>query len=183
MKLITILLLMLVTLKTQAVDTYTKLYIHHILTQPAFIDIGDYSYTLEFKPVGLELESALLVKTENGRDFVTIGIGYWDSGKNSRFNTKRVEVFYDYTWSYQDDWYGKVGAGVRVYGQTSPQIKGVTPPVNNNIINLITARFEFGRTFGDYAIFLNHHSQWLRGRPFTKDWEYYTTSVGVSYKF
>jgi hypothetical protein len=168
---------------TQAIEQYTKLSIHHIITQPKFVKIGDVEYYLGLDSLGLEIESGLRVFAENSKDFINIGITHWDSDGNGLYDTKRTEVFYDYTKDYGNAWYGKVGAGIRIYGETGVEIKRLTYPNTYKIPDILTARFEVGKDLGDYSIFISHHSQWLKGRPFSDAWEYYTTSVGFYYEF
>lgn len=183
MKIILVILLTLTAYQAHAVETYTKVAVHLIARQPYAAYVKADKYSLNFNPVGLEVEAGILVNTENDRDFITIGVSYWDSGSDRLFNTKRLEAFYDYTWQYNRGWYGKVGTGLKVYGDTTVEIEGVTSPRSDKVIDILTARFEIGKDFGNYSVFINHHSQWLRGKPFSNDWEYHTSSVGFSYKF
>jgi hypothetical protein len=164
-------------------ETYTKVSVHYIVDQPEFVNIAKVRYDLDFESVGLEIESGLRVLTEESTDFITIGIAHWESRGNGLYDTKRTEVFYDYTKDYGNAWYGKVGVGVRIYGETGVEIKGLTTPNTYKVPDILTARFEVGKDLGDYSIFISHHSQWLKGRPFSDAWEYYTTSVGFSYEF
>jgi len=178
-KLLAALILMMSATPVFAVEIYNKLYLHGIFKQPYETTVGDTKIDLKFSPIGIELEAG----TEVGMLGGNIGISYWDSGADAYYNTKRLEIFYDHYWDFQETFYAKVGMGLKIYGRTVVLEKELIPPHYDTIRDLMTARVEIGRNFDKYAVFLSHHSQWFRGKPFSDDWEYHTTSVGISYKF
>ena len=137
------------------------------------------------------LEVGVKVPIENG-DMFKIGLYWYDlinQGESSEIHSPyKLEVFSDYVWNFSGDWFSSVGVGYKILEQTeiTYKLNGVDRTLttgNNLVIDKITARFSVGKHYGAYTVSLDHHSQWLKGRPFNHRWEYQVTYIGISYGF
>lgn len=150
-------------------------------TEPLYTN-ENYSYSLE---------AGISVLAEDNNKFF-LGV-YWSDIINQGISREvhrpySLEVFSDYIWEWDDEMFVKIGVGYRLIQDDKivyywENVKYTTDLSKESPIAKITARFAIGRHFGDYSLSLEHHSQWLRGKPFDNEWEYELTSVNLAYIF
>jgi len=141
--------------------------------------------------VSYHIETGIKVPVEGGDTF-KMGLYWYDllnQDQSSKLHSPyKLEVFSDYVWNFRGNWFSSVGVGYKILEQTEIkyELDGVEytlPTGDNLVVDKITARFSVGKHYGDYTVSLDHHSQWLKGKPFDKEWEYHVTYVGISYSF
>ena len=174
--------------------TYTEFGIaYNIINQNSVIsDKTKYELFLYGNSVlSYHIETGIKVPVE-GVDTFKIGLYCYDllnQDESSKLHRPyKLEVFSDYVWNFSGNWFSSVGVGYKILEQTEIKykLKGINHTVttgSNPVIDKITARFSIGRHYSNYTVSLDHHSQWLKGKPFNDNWEYHVTYVGVSYSF
>lgn len=174
--------------------TYTEVGIAYNITNQNSVIDNKYLYEQPLygsSVASYHLESGIKVPVENGDTF-KIGL-YWYDLLNQDNSSKmhrpyKLEVFSDYVWNFSGNWFSSVGVGYKILEQTEIkyELNGVDRTLttgNNPVIDKIAARFSIGKHYGAYTVSLDHHSQWLKGKPFNNKWEYHVTYVGFSYTF
>lgn len=159
--------------------------------------------TIEYKPaqfkrvmyggnrISYNIESGIIIPTETG-NALHLGI-YWydllDQDEDGKQNHRpyKFEVFSDYAYQWDDHMFVKVGVGYKIFEQTDVHFNynynSYDIDTGSNILDKITARLAIGRQWSKYSLSLEHHSQWLKGKPFNNEWEYHVTSVSLGYTF
>ncbi len=141
--------------------------------------------------VSYNIEYGLSIPTETG-NALHLGVYWYDLLNESKANSKvhrpyKFEVFSDYVYQWDDFMFVKVGGGYKIFEQTKLHFtyKRMNYDIDtgSNILDKLSARFAIGRQWGKYSLSLEHHSQWLKGKPFDDDWEYHVTNVNLSYTF
>lgn len=175
-------------------STYTEVGVAYNITNQNSVIDNKYLYEQPLygnSVISYHLETGIKVPIDNGNTF-KIGL-YWYDLLNQDSSSKmhrpyKLEVFSDYVWNFSGNTFASAGVGYKVLEQTEinykvSYIEREVSTGNNPTIDKITARFSVGKRYGNYTVSLDHHSQWLKGRPFNDKWEYHVTYLGVSYTF
>lgn len=180
----------------EAYNPYFRVGINYILAQPDHVtSTGKERYEIELyqkENFAYNIEWGISVPIEDG-NALHLGVYWYDlinQGKSSELHRPyKLEVFSDYAWEWNNGIFSTIGVGYKLFQDLS--IDYIAPDgtpnkmdlANKPLIDNITARIAIGRHFGKYSLSLEHHSQWLNGKPFDRDWEYFTTNINLTYVF
>lgn len=181
-------LLMSVPAAADGYDPYAKLAIGYILDKPdrlrlperspvqLYGDNSDMSYTLE---TGIKVQG------------YRIGLAYSDLVQQeyeARHRPQVLQVFMD---SYTDFRYFdlRIGTGIKVYEDSKLCLDDRCSESYSQsreggaILNRFTARIGLFKQFDCVTVGLEHHSQWLQGKPFSDEWEFHKTELTLAYEW
>ena len=167
---------------TQALDIYVKAGVGYVTNQTRSVDTtpkqslyyqeqDKYSYNLD---LGCKIDNFDLGLGVNG---------LINQGRSSRNHKPyNAELFVDYNYKIRDNWKVVIGGWYKVLTNefiTRDNGKEYHFSEEKNIKNRFTARIGVLKDYGDFVVGVYHRSQWLVGKPFNRDWEYYKTEVVV----
>lgn len=180
--------------RADSYNPYAKVSLAYILFQPKDFESKTYHTKTDLyddSNLAYGLETGVSVPTETGDEF-HIGIYWYDllnEGNSSKVHRPYfLETFTDYVFKWDDKMYVTIGAGYKILQDNTIQYKigSLTYRArlsDQTIKDNLTARFAIGRSFGKYSLSLEHHSQWLNGKPFNTYWEYHSTTINLAYTF
>ena len=178
---------------------YGKISLGYILNQPSSVINRGTGKTIELfqgDHLNYSMELGLNIKVpESNREF-HLGLAFVDllnQGESSEnYSPYKFEVFGDYIFNFSSGYYTSIGVGFKIASDNRVVTKRSDPnflteeeyfTVNESYLDKLTARFSIGKKFKYYTLSIDHHSQWLAGQPFNDDFEYYVTSLNISYTF
>lgn len=195
--------LLLFTLKANcdelAYHGYSKLTIGYVLDMPDKVRItGPLKNEVSlYEGVNFNYSLETGIAVFNGVNELHLGVSYIDvlgqtSDSRRTHNPYMFEAFTDYQYNYSSHWFSVIGVGYKILQddriesrkETDTNLKEYYDINIHHMIDNVTARLSIGYHFNDHIDFsLNHHSQWLKGKPFSSEWEYHITTLAVSYNF
>jgi len=195
MKYLIVLLMLCQVVIADDYTTYTKVGIGYILEKPKrieFYNLDDKQPLYTGDNISYSIESGIAVPAEGGK--YHFGVAWSDllnqKGNRDSHRPFRLEVFGDHIWTFKY-FDVKVGTGFKIYedryvnfvkdGEVISKVdiyKGF-----GGIKERVSARMVIFKKIGNYEIGLNHDSQWLVGKPFSNDYEYYKTDITIAYVF
>jgi len=190
MKYLLILLLISSTVFAEEYTTYNKVGVGYVFIQPSHIVFHPSGYKVDLyegSNVSYHIERGIKVGNCN------FGIGWHDAlAQGYSRDTHRpykLEVFGDHYWrfKYLDI---KLGTGIKLmedrtidYTRDGVDYEYDQYDENGSLQARFTTRFSIGKQIGKYEVALQHHSQWLQGKPLNNKFEYNKTEISVSYVF
>lgn len=168
-------------------DPYVKVTLGYIVQMPDKIHLPDR------EPVELYGDANLSYTLEAGIKVQTyrIGIAYSDLVSQDFENRHRPQVTQVFIDNYLPLGYleFRIGAGIKINENSTICLDDqCTAEYNQNgeggeILNRFTARLGLVKQFDHFTVGLEHHSQWLQGKPLSDEWEFYRTELTIAYEW
>lgn len=178
---------------------YLKIAVGYVLNQPKTMIMEGSNRKInlfEGDDYNYQIEMGISVIPVNSRNEFHLGLAVVDllaQGKTSQnYSPYKFEVFGDYVTNFRNNFYTSIGVGFKVAsseeivfvnGSLYDPNKKVAVTVNDSYLDKITARISIGKKFKYYSLSLDHHSQYLVGKPFSDDFEYHVTALTISHIF